>query len=318
MNGTRIKVTVSDIRKVTPTIKQFTFRHVDEKTLPRFSAGSHIPVYFQNGEETMERHYSLISSPSNRKFYQIAIKQTEHSKGGSSYWHKYIRIGDVVDIGYPKNQFPLSFRAKHHVFFAAGIGITPFLAMAAELKSRRKSFELHYAARSKEDCAFYHEIKTLYPKEAHFYFSNQNERMRPLLMDEQPIGTHIYLCGPDSMIKEFTGKSCKYGFPKDSVHFELFQPPDFGPTKPFKVVLAKSKCTLKVPADKSLLETLLQNHVPAPHSCRAGGCGSCKIEVIEGVVDHRDTFFTVEEKQEENAILTCVSRAKTDVIILNI
>lgn len=59
------------------------------------------------------------------------------------------------------------------MFFAAGIGITPFLAMAADLKAKGKTFELHYAAPSKEQCAFYSYLKEHYPNEIQFYFSNE-------------------------------------------------------------------------------------------------------------------------------------------------
>ncbi|MFB9758697.1 2Fe-2S iron-sulfur cluster-binding protein [Ectobacillus funiculus] len=67
-----------------------------------------------------------------------------------------------------------------------------------------------------------------------------------------------------------------------------------------------------------LLETLLKHNIQAPYSCKIGGCGSCQISVIEGAVDHRDFFLSDTEKKADNVILTCVSRAKTGCLVLDL
>ena len=266
----------------------------------------------------LERHYSLTTSPEKTDYYGIAIRQSEQSRGGSLYWHTRIKVGDRLKISYPKNHFPLSFKAKHHVFFAAGIGITPFLAMASDLKAKGKSFELHYAAPSKELCAFYSFLQATYPKETYFYFSNEKRKMKPHLMKNQPIGTHVYFCGSEAMMKEYADAAQAYGYPEKSIHFELFSPPDFGPLQAFQVKLNKSNQIIQVPEGETLLETLLQHDIQVPYSCKIGGCGSCQVEVLEGDVDHRDLFLSDDEKKEGNVILTCVSRAKCGSLTLDL
>lgn len=315
-----IKVCVDSIVPVTETIKRFQFQAVDGKFLPAFTGGSHITTFIQNQDEVIERHYSLVSNPVDRSQYAIAIRRDEQSRGGSVYWHDQVKEGDLLEISFPKNHFALSYEAKHHVFYAAGIGITPFLTMMADLQAEGKSFELHYAAKNKELCAFYDYINETYPGVCTFYFSEDptSTRMAPASMAEHRIGTHVYFCGPVSMVNEYRDAAEEYGYPKHAIHFELFAAAAEGPQEPFVVELASSNTEIHVPEGATLLETLLKEGIDAPYSCKIGGCGSCQVEVIDGEVDHRDSFYREDERKELKAILTCCSRAKEGKLVLNL
>ncbi|MBT2654553.1 oxidoreductase [Bacillus sp. ISL-18] len=309
----KIKVSVGKIVQETKTVKRFHLYPVDLELLPAFTGGSHIATYLESGNGIIERNYSLVSHPTDRTQYAIAIRKDDHSKGGSVYWHDEIKVGDQLDISWPKNHFPLAFKAaKHHVFYAAGIGITPFITMMEDLTAEGKSFELHYAARTKEDCAFYDYLDKKYPGKCHFYFSRMENpaKMSPVTMAEHRIGSHVYFCGPVSMVKEFQAAAEIYGYPSHSIHFELFAATDEGPKNPFIVKLANSDKKVEVSKEETLLEALLKAGVEAPYSCKVGGCGSCEVQVVEGDVDHRDHFYKDEERCTKKVILTCCSRAK--------
>ncbi|WNS78039.1 PDR/VanB family oxidoreductase [Domibacillus sp. DTU_2020_1001157_1_SI_ALB_TIR_016] len=318
MTNAVIDVFVADIKEESPSVKSFTLVPAENVPLPRFSAGSHITTFLPKEDGVLERHYSLTSHPADTSAYQIAIRRQAVSKEGSVYWHSKVQKGARLQISYPKNHFPLSFQAKHHVFFAAGIGITPFLAMTADLKRKEKSFELHYAAPSNEQCAFYSFLKQAYPEQTHFYFSDRQQRMHTSLLKQQPIGTHVYFCGSEAMMNEFAEAAKKYGYLDKSIHFERFSPPDFGPSHPLQVKLKQSGETIPVSENETVLDALLAHGVKAPYSCKVGGCGSCLVPVSGGEVDHRDFFLTDLEKAEENVMLTCVSRAKTDCLVLDL
>lgn len=313
-----IEVVVEKIKSESPQVKSIQLKAVDGSRLPRFSGGSHITTYISRDQGTIERHYSLTNDPDETGYYKIAIRRSDQSKGGSTYWHDHMKEGDQLEVSYPKNHFPLSFSAKHHVFIACGIGITPFLSMGSELKKKGKSFELHYAAPSKELCAFYSLLSSEYQNETHFYFSRTGRKMSHDLMENQPIGTHVYFCGPEVMVKEYAEAAKSYGYPEKNIHFELFTPPDLGPLHPFEVKLNKSNQLLQVPEGENLLDVLLENGIEAPYSCKIGGCGSCAVDVLEGEVDHRDVFLTDTEKKEANVILTCVSRGKSGCLTLDL
>lgn len=318
MTNSRFRVRVQEIKEESPAVKRFKLVPTDECQLPRFSAGSHITTYVNDNIHPFERSYSLISPPDVSDCFEIAIRLDEKSKGGSLYWHTKMKEGDILEISYPKNHFAIEYEAKHHVFFAAGIGITPFLSMARELKQKSLSFELHYAAPSKLRCAFYSFLASHYPNETEFYFSNERKKMTTSIMKWQKVGSHVYFCGPSEMIKQFTEDALKFGYPEQNIHYELFTPLEQGPANGFQVRLKKTGLNLTVPKDKSLLDVLLEHKINVPFSCKIGGCGTCQIEVLQGGVSHRDLFLSLEEKKEGNVILACVSRARGERLIVDL
>ncbi|MHC0036383.1 PDR/VanB family oxidoreductase [Pseudoneobacillus sp. C159] len=313
----RLEVRVINIIEETPSIKRFTLQATNQSVLPDFSGGSHITTYISDPTGTVERHYSIFNTTSVKGLYEVAVRLAENSTGGSLYWHKQVRIGDVLTISYPKNYFQLSFQAKHHVFYAAGIGITPFLSMMNELTSKNSSFELHYAAKSKVQCAFYEYLRTKYPDQCHFYFSESegSNRLSPTQLSNHRIGTHVYFCGPEMMIQEFTAAAKGYGYPTFNIHFERFAPPTRKEQQAFKVNFIKSGKQLEVSADTSLLEVLQKNGINVPYSCRVGGCGTCEVQVVEGEVVHLDSFLTEAQKGTNKVMLSCVSRGVGHLVL---
>lgn len=319
MTRGKIQVVVKDIKIESPIVKSFKLFPINGVELPRFMGGSYITTYVQPpNKKVLARNYSLISNPKKTEYYQIAIRLSNESKGGSRFWHNDIKEGNCLHISYPKNKFSLSFEAKHHVFFAAGIGITPFLSMIEDVKKNGETFELHYAAKSKELCSFYQALKARYPNEVTFYFSENEQKMTTALLKNQLIGTHVYFCGSEEMMKQFSEAAISFGYPEKRIHFERFSPPNAGTMYPFKVQLKKSNQSFEVPEGETLLEALVKNKIDAPYACTIGGCGSCQIGVLEGEVDHRDEFLTDSERRENSVILTCVSRGKNGCLTLDL
>jgi dimethylamine monooxygenase subunit B len=312
-----IPVFIKSIEKLTPQVKRFTLSPINKMGLPPFSGGSHITTYITGENGLITRSYSLTNLPDQTDSYQIAIRLSEHSNGGSKYWHENIKIGDNIRISYPKNHFALSFKAKHHVFYAAGIGITPFLSMMAELKERKSTFELHYASKSEDLCSFYSFIKEKFADETTFYFSNRQNRLSYKSLLDHRIGTHVYFCGPESFISGFKNEAECLGYPKSSIHFEHFSVSYPKNNKAFQVKLTLGS-SISVSNDQTLLEALLKNGINVPYSCRVGRCGTCEVKVIEGEIEHYDSFLTEEQKNRHECMLTCVSRAKSEKLVIQL
>lgn len=314
-----IPVYVHSIIDETPLVKRFTLISLNGYELPSFSGGSHITTYIEGNNGLIERNYSLSHHPEQTNTYQIAIRLSETSEGGSSFWHHHVKSGDLLKVSYPKNHFPLSFKAKHHVFYAAGIGITPFLSMMAELVDKNANFELHYASKTVEFCAFYRFIKETYPNQSHFYFSKEEDskRISEDSLFTHPIGTHVYFCGPESFINKMKGAALGIGYPNSSIHFERFTPPRPKKQTPFQVKL-KNGFTIEVSKEKSLLEALLDAGLSTPYSCRVGMCGTCELKVLDGGIDHYDSYLSEEQRISQNRILTCVSRASSHELVIDL
>jgi vanillate O-demethylase ferredoxin subunit len=73
-----------------------------------------------------------------------------------------------------------------------------------------------------------------------------------------------------------------------------------------------------VPADKSILDVLLDEGVDVAFSCMDGVCGSCKVQVLEGMPDHRDIVLDAEERAVNRTMMVCCSRAFSERLVLNI
>lgn len=69
--------------------------------------------------------------------------------------------------------------------------------------------------------------------------------------------------------------------------------------------------------DQSLLEAFLRADVWLPHSCTQGSCGTCKVRVVDGEVDHRDTseYTLTPEERGAGVALGCQAAARSDLVV---
>ncbi|WP_312870632.1 2Fe-2S iron-sulfur cluster-binding protein [Streptomyces himalayensis] len=75
---------------------------------------------------------------------------------------------------------------------------------------------------------------------------------------------------------------------------------------------------MNVPPDASMLEAIEEAGIKVPTSCREGTCGTCETDVLEGVVDHRDSVLTLEEQAAHDTMMVCVSRAACPRLVLDL
>jgi ferredoxin-NADP reductase len=317
MASATIPVRVAEVDRITPLVKRLALQPSDGVSLPAFSGGSHVVVTMQRGEGVHRNPYSLIGPPGDRSRYQIAVLRVERSRGGSVFLHDHAGIGTALQITPPVNLFPLIGQARKHVLVAGGIGITPFLAHLDELRRMGARYELHYAARDLEHAAFADRLLAEDPGRVRLYPSRQGRRIEPAaLLAHQPLGTHVYVCGPGPMIEAVVAAARAAGWPPSHVHWERFAAP--GPGRPFTAVLARSRRSVLVRGDVSLLEALEADGLQPPYLCRGGACGACETAVLAGEVEHGDHYLSDEVKAAHTRIMPCVSRARGDRIVLDI
>lgn len=86
----------------------------------------------------------------------------------------------------------------------------------------------------------------------------------------------------------------------------------------FEVVCQRSGITLEVTPDQSILELVEEAGIPITTSCYEGVCGSCEARVLDGVPDHRDSVLNDEQKESGEVMLVCVSRSRTERLVLDL
>ncbi len=310
-------VTVTNIEQLTPAIKGFTFERTNGERFSPFSAGSHVVVSMGEGNDSHKNPYSLVRNSPDFKQYQIAVRREANGRGGSAFMHDQVEIGSQLEIGNPFNLFPVHWLARKHLFVAGGVGITPFMAFIRDMKMTNSDFELHYAIRSEVHGAFAEELRRDNPGKVFIYNHSNDEILNfNKLLGKQPLGTHVYVCGPHRMVEDVLRISEHLGWPQAAVHSEEFKAPDSG--VPFTVKLAKSNREVFVSERESLLEALEHAGLEIPYSCRGGACGFCKTNVVSGTPEHRDYYLSDEEKASNNCIMPCISRAKGDDLVLDL
>ena len=86
----------------------------------------------------------------------------------------------------------------------------------------------------------------------------------------------------------------------------------------FEVVLADTGRTITVQADESVLDAVNRAGASVPSTCREGTCGTCEVRVLAGSPDHRDSVLSSEERAADQYMMTCVSRATSPSLTLDL
>ncbi|MFV5628817.1 PDR/VanB family oxidoreductase [Acinetobacter oleivorans] len=294
------------------------FESATSATLPKVEAGAHIDVHLPNG---MVRQYSLCQNPNDEGKFRLGILRDPESRGGSVSAFDEIKDGMQIQVSEPKNLFPL-LKAKHSVLIGGGIGITPLITMAYQLAHEGESFELHYCGASAEHCAFVDEIKNgELAKYTTFHFKSEGASHRAFFesaIKDIDSESHIYTCGPVGFMDWVINLATTHDFPEQQIHKEYFQVETDTSGDSFEVVAERSGKIIMVEAGETILQALAKEGIDIEMSCEQGVCGTCMCDVIEGEPDHRDVYFTDEEKASNEQILVCCSRSKTPRLVLDI
>lgn len=313
-----IPVVVRQVRTVTPLIRAFTLAREDGGALPAFSAGAHVVVAMPARDRTLRNPYSLMGASDDLSTYAIAVRLSENSRGGSRFMHEQVCVGSRLAITPPVNLFPLDKLARRHILICGGVGITPVAAQVRELLDGTTPFEVHCGARSMEHATLALELLALAPDAVRIHLDSAGPAMDfAAILARQPLGTHVYVCGPAPMIAGVIDAARAAGWPDSHLHWERFTAPPVG--EAFEVTLARSGRRVTVPPDMTLLEAIEAAGVDAPFLCRGGACGQCETAVLtlDGTLLHHDVFLSATQKAAADRIMPCVSRAACRTLVLD-
>lgn len=310
---------VRAIRLQAEGILSFELADRDGAELPPVAAGAHVDVHLPGGTV---RSYSLAGDPGDRSHWLLGVLRERAGRGGSQAMHERVRVADMLQVGHPRQAFALVPGARHSVLLAGGIGITPLKAMAHELCRQGASFELHYCARTPRHAAFLSELRALLPPgRLHLHFDH-GDPARGLdiagLLREPAAGTHLYHCGPAGFMQACADASAHWA--AGTVHCEHFKPPvpatTPSPSGGFEVRLARRGVSLQVAAEQTIVRAIELAGYRVPTSCLSGLCGSCKVGVLAGEVEHNDYILSDDERTK--CMTVCVSRARSPVLVLDL
>jgi ferredoxin-NADP reductase len=292
-----------------------TLRGADERPLPAWEAGAHVDLVL-DGAPT--RQYSLCGDPADHSGYRLGVLRDPDGRGSSRFVHDRLAVGDPVRVRGPRNNFPLA-ASPRYLFLAGGIGITPLLPMIRAAEAAGADWRLVYGGRRRASMAFLDELAQYGDRVS---VRPQDETglldLDGLLGTPEP-DTLVYCCGPEALLAAVEQRCA--GWPRGSLHVERFAPRPqdaAAPNEAFEVVLRRSELTLPVPPARSILSVVEEAGVGVLSSCAEGTCGTCETAVIEGTPDHRDSVLSEEEREANDCMMICVSRARGERLVLDL
>lgn len=284
------------------------------QALPPFTAGAHIDVRIN---QDLVRQYSLSNAPNNADHYRIGVLNDPASRGGSSAIFNDFKEGQHIQISAPRNHFEVHGHDGTAILVAGGIGVTPIVSMAYELRAAGRSFEIHYCLNQHANGAFIDELQTEFPEQFNLHCS-VDKKFDPNHTLSQRTDAHLYVCGPSGFMDWVIAAAKAHGFDEPRIHFEYFTAEVELSGDAIEVVCADSDKTVMVGADETIASALAKAGIKVDVSCEQGVCGTCITDVLEGTPDHRDQFLTDDEKQDNDQMALCCSRAKSARLVIEI
>lgn len=317
-----------------------------------FVQGQHLTLRTRIDGTEVRRSYSICSGVDQGEL-RIAIKQVP---GGlfSSWACRNLKAGDAIEVLTPEGRFHTELdpaRARHHVAFAAGSGITPVLSLIHTTLGRepRSRFTLLYGNRNLAGVLFHEELEDLkdrYLTRFTLYHLFSRERQDVDLFNGRLDGARVraftdtllpvadideaYVCGPGAMIDEVAQALRDAGMPDEHIHFERFGVPgDRTPAAAPDAAADAPRARITVTVDgvsreldyrdthSSILDAALAAGIDLPYSCKGGMCCTCRAKVTEGKV-RMDRNYSLEQPDlDAGYILTCQSHPLTATVAVS-
>lgn len=312
-----LKLRVAGKNLLTDQVVNLMLESASGEPLPAVSAGAHINLHLGNG---LSRQYSICNPTTSTQYYEIAVLVEVESRGGSKAVAA-LQPGDTIEADEPQNHFGLKTASKHRLF-AAGIGITPMLAMARELNARGSHFDLLYRAKSSEKASYHSQLQQCdFSESCRFSFSSESGLDLSAELASPQADEQLYVCGPQRFIDALLDAAKEAGWRSDQINREYFNaavPEAEEGDQAFTVKLKSTGDEYLVPVDQTIAEVLEDAGIFVPLSCESGVCGTCLVDVVSGEPDHRDLYQSEEEQASNRQMTVCCSRSRSSLIEIDL
>lgn len=282
----------------------------------RAQPGTHIDLRVDLGDHTDTRSYSVVASNDDGSEITVSVLLSPTSRGGSKFMHG-LRMGDTLMTTQPLQNFPLRVGAQRYVLLAGGIGITAIIGMARVLKAMKADYTFVYAARTRSAMVYLDELTEQHGDRLRVHVDDENlsldvvELINEVAADPRRESAELYMCGPIRLMDAVRRYWSTCELPVYNLRYETFGNSGWFEPEPFLVRIPRLGIETTVGTHTTILEALTEAGADMMFDCRKGECGLCQVDVqqVDGVIDHRDVFFSDKQHQSGRRLCTCVSRA---------
>jgi ferredoxin-NADP reductase len=295
------------------------------------------------GDQILRRAYSASSDARDQRCVSVTIKRIP---GGlvSNHLNDFVRVDDLVQVLGPAGSFgvaPDASLARELVLIAGGSGITPMMSiartvLAVELQTR---VTLVYGNRALRDIIFRDALEAL-ASEHHLRLTVRHVLSVPPadwrggtgLLDARVLDRELdacaargdstfLLCGPEAMMREARTTLQERGVDSRRILEERYGTPQHRTRAPLAAVgpqlltiQARDEASSRevyVGGEQTVLEAGLSAGVSMDYSCAMGGCGVCKVRLVEGEVVMEEPNCLTGQERSDGYVLACVARLRT-------
>lgn len=304
-----------------------------------FKAGMFYTVIVTIDGQEYRRAYSVSSAAQDNTTVTITVKRVANGKV-SNWLNDQLTAGSTLRVLGPSGSFvlePSTAQARKLLLVGGGSGITPLMSMVRTVLSQEplSHIELLYGNRSKKDTIFYAALNALVkqhpdrfaithvlekpPKAWQGETGRLDRAMFAGLLDgilaTSALGDlEVYTCGPSPVMQGVLDELVARGFPAERFHQEKFTPAAGAPDsarferQTVSVHAQGQTWTETAQPGQTLLEAGLASGAPMLFSCTLGGCGRCRVKILEGEVDMPEPNCLLPEEKAQGYALSCIAR----------
>ena len=342
------QLTIQNVAHETPDSVAITFDvPADLNGTFDWKPGQYLTLRTEIEGEDLRRSYSIASQPG--KPLTVGVKKVEDGK--FSTFAQNLRAGDTIQVMPPEGRFTPR-GEKQLVLIAAGSGITPMVAIAADQLAQGHEVTLVYGNRATGSIMFREALdglKDRYTDRFTLIHILSREPQDVDLLNGRITGEKIaalgragavdlagadgvYLCGPGDMIDDVAATLENEGVSKEAIHFERFYEDGDAPRAPksaeaqaaaeqgvtIEVILDGTRRVFEFDAqDDTVLDAAARQGLELPYSCKGGMCCTCRCKVESGSAEMAVNYSLEPWEIEAGFTLGCQARPTSEKLVLD-
>jgi predicted ferric reductase len=181
------------------------------------------------GDDAWREHPFSVAGTSPDGHIRLTIRSLGRE---TRRMHARLEPGLPATVTGPYGTFDYTVGGPHQIWIAGGIGVAPFLSWLTSLDPADDySIDLFYSSPSEPDALYLEELREAERRlprvmRLHPIFTDADGRLngKKIVATAEPIrpDTHVFLCGPNSMVEDITHDLRRQNIPTDYIHAEHF------------------------------------------------------------------------------------------------
>jgi predicted ferric reductase len=221
----RADYTIHHVERPTPDILDLTLAPTGRTALPVM--GGQFVYLRVGGDRGWREHPFSVAGTQGDGSVRLTIRALGR---GTRKLYADVREGLPATLNGPYGMFDHTLGGPRQIWIAGGIGIAPFLGWLADPGETLPSTDLFYCTNTADDAPFLPELTATAARHPelrlHPTFSRSHGRITAdrIQAEAGPLtpDTHVFLCGPASMVETLTRGLHRQGIPRDHLHTEHF------------------------------------------------------------------------------------------------